>query len=296
MKRRNWLKNAGLAAGSALVTTRLESSHFDESKVALKVAHITDVHLTTEAIPRFQACLKEIIKKHKVDFFLNGGDSIMAADYADITRDRVTELWKAWDTAMLTVKDFEVYSCLGNHDMWWVAPSKEDEMYGKDYVVKRLGIENRYYSFDKNGWHFIVLDGNNSGTKLDDDQVQWLKKDLDALAPNTPTVLMSHYPALGVGPHFVGGMHGDFKELKTIFWKHNDKVKAFLSGHNHLDDYATYNGVQYCCNGAMSGFWWGEGDKESAGKGYYLETPPGYAILTLYKDGTFKNEYIPHTY
>ncbi|MHA7101526.1 metallophosphoesterase family protein [Roseivirga pacifica] len=296
MKRRNWLKQTGLAVGASAVAPMAVATTAHK-KVALKVAHITDVHITPDAVSRFQACLEEIVKKHRVDFFLNGGDSIMAADYSDITRDRVTELWAAWDEGIAGVKKkFEVHSCLGNHDMWWAAPNKSDKMYGKDYVVERLGISKRYYSFDKAGWHFVILDGNNDGTTLDAAQMEWLKADLDALAPNTPVVMMSHYPATGVGPHLVGGAHGDFKELKDLFWKHNDKVKAFLSGHNHLDDYAVYNGVQYCCNGAMSGFWWGEGDKESAGKGYYLETPPGYAILTLYADGTFENEYIPHTY
>jgi Icc protein len=46
----------------------------------------------------------------------------------------------------------------------------------------------------------------------------------------------------------------------------------------------------------MSGFWWGKGDAESAGVGYYLETPPGYAILSMYDDGSVENEYFPHTF
>jgi len=71
-------------------------------------------------------------------------------------------------------------------------------------------------------------------------------------------------------------------------------MRVCLSGHNHLSDTTIYNGVQYCCNGAMSGFWWGTGDKESAGTGYYEETPPGYAILKLYEDGRVENRYYPH--
>jgi len=44
----------------------------------------------------------------------------------------------------------------------------------------------------------------------------------------------------------------------------------------------------------MSGFWWEQGDKESVGIGYYQETPPGFAILKLFADGTVENEYYPH--
>ena len=44
----------------------------------------------------------------------------------------------------------------------------------------------------------------------------------------------------------------------------------------------------------MSGSWWGKGDKDSTGVGYYFETPPGFAILKLYKDGGFESEYYAH--
>ncbi|WP_316749361.1 hypothetical protein [Pedobacter gandavensis] len=73
-----------------------------------------------------------------------------------------------------------------------------------------------------------------------------------------------------------------------------DKKITCLSGHIHLLDAAEYNGVNYYCNGSLSGFWWEEGDKQSAGKGYYRETPPGDAILDLYEDGQVENKYIEH--
>ena len=64
--------------------------------------------------------------------------------------------------------------------MRWSAPNKSDKMYGKDYVVNQLKIPNRYYSFGKEGWHFIVLDSNNNGA-LDEKQRLWLEKDLEKL-------------------------------------------------------------------------------------------------------------------
>ena len=30
----------------------------------------------------------------------------------------------------------------------------------KERIIKKLNLENRYYSFSQNGWRFIVLDGN----------------------------------------------------------------------------------------------------------------------------------------
>lgn len=300
MKRRSLLKTIplaalGLAFGKAAeaATATIETSSAPKRKLVLTVAHITDVHIRQfeDATSRFEKCLQEI-KKLKVDFFLNGGDSIHAADYDNIKREQVIEQWAVWDKCISQISAYELHSCIGNHDTWWAAPSKEDEMYGKDYVVKRLKIPNRYYSFSKNGWHFIILDGNNKNTSLDEQQFKWLENELEQLAPNTPVLLMSHYPVLTVTNTWEGGQHGDHKELKKLFYKYKDKVKVCLSGHQHLLDRAWYNGVEYYCNGAMSGFWWGKGDEKSAQPYYYQETPPGYAIIKLYDDGTLENKYI----
>ncbi|WP_421940117.1 metallophosphoesterase family protein [Pedobacter sp.] len=299
MKRRSLLKAMGLSAGAAFTTglpALAIADRTNEKKPVLTVAHITDVHIREgdDAPERFKTCLKQIIQNHKPDFFLNGGDSINDASYDNVVREQVTKQWAIWDDCIKVIDKYELKSCIGNHDTWWKAPNQTDEMYGKPYAVKRLKIPNRYYSFSKNNWHFIILDGNNSKISLDEEQYKWLAQELKGLKPGTPTLLMSHYPILGTTQVLVGGGHSDCKKLKDLFYQHRDKVKICLSGHNHLSDDTSYNGVRYCCNGAMSGFWWGKGDAESAGPGYYLETPPGYAILKLYADGSLENEYFPH--
>ncbi|AOW10611.1 metallophosphoesterase family protein [Flavobacterium gilvum] len=301
MNRRELLKNLGLTVGTAALcgTTSVVSAteRSDKRKKVLRIAHITDVHIRPEenAPERFVKCLEEI-KKHKVDFFLNGGDTIFAADYGNITRERVNELWKVWNETTKTISNFEMHSCLGNHDMWWAAPNKEDSMYGKQYVVNQLKIPNRYYSFDKKGWHFIILDSNNKDATLDDEQRRWLEKDLQSIAVGTPVICLSHYPILGVCTHIEGGNHSDSKYISDLFYKNKDKKISCFSGHIHLLDSAEYNGVHYYCNGAVSGYWWEPGDKDSAGKSYYKQTPPGYAIIDLFDDGTVHNQYFPHTY
>lgn len=131
-------------------------------------------------------------------------------------------------------------------------------------------------------------------SSLDEEQYQWLEQTLEGIPPATPKLLLSHYPIFGATPILVGGNHSDNKRLKELFYKHKDKVKVCRSGHNHLYDETIYNDVVYCGNGAMSGYWWGKGDKESAGTGYYLETPQGYALLNFYEEGKVTNEYVPH--
>ncbi|RYF19693.1 MAG: metallophosphoesterase [Flavobacteriales bacterium] len=291
MKRRIFLQSSILLGGSALMQNAVATKENEASPV-LTIAHITDVHIkANDDIPeRAAKYLNIALAKEKVDLILNGGDAIFDASYDNVTREMVTAQWNVWDK-FVSNTDLEIYSCIGNHDPWWKAPSKTDDMYGLDYVAKRLKMPHRYYSFDKKGWHFIILDGNHEGTKLDGLQMEWLKTDLDKLAPNRPTLIMSHYPILSSTCAWSGGQHGDYKELKALFFKHRDKVKICLSGHQHLADEVSYNGISYFCNGSMSGFWWGEGDAESAGKYYYQETPPGYAIINLYADGSIKNKY-----
>ena len=263
-------------------------------KAVLRVAHVTDIHLP-EARPDIEKHVSGVFQQIaglKVDLLLNGGDTIMDASYDNVTKDKMLAQWAAWDRVTKTVEGFEMFSCIGNHDTWWASPDKSDPMYGKKYVTQRLKIPSRYYSVDRKGWHLIILDGNNEKTTLDPEQYDWLEADLAGLGPNTPVLLMSHFPMFGAGPLMVGGNHSDNAKLKSLFFRHKDKVRVMLSGHNHLYDKCTYNGVMYCCNGAMSGFWWGRGDKDSAAPGFYYETSPGYAILNLHADGTVENEYI----
>ncbi|WP_447640000.1 MULTISPECIES: metallophosphoesterase family protein [Chitinophagaceae] len=298
MDRRKIIKELGLSAGAFWIGKPLSvsASNREIARPVLTLAHITDVHISkdNDAPERFRKCLQWIIEKHKPDFFLNGGDAIMDASYDNVVREQVIAQWNIWDDCMRLIRPYETFACIGNHDIWWKAPSTQDSMYGKEYAAKRLNMPERYYSFTRKGWHFIALDGNNKDISLDEAQFHWLENDLATLPVGTPTLVMSHYPILGTTQVLVGGGHSDCKALKDLFYKYRDKVRICLSGHNHLSDNTIYNDVRYCCNGAMSGYWWGKGDKESAGEGYYLETPPGYAILKLYKDGKVENEYIQH--
>ncbi|GAA3577639.1 metallophosphoesterase family protein [Snuella lapsa] len=299
--RRSALKKIGVSLGamamSPIVLSQENTSNKNRKRL-LKIAHITDIHIRPEldAPNRFRQCMREI-KKHKVDFFLNGGDTIFAADYGDITRERVLEQWEIWNDLKSEFKGYEIHSCLGNHDMWWAAPDKSDAMYGKDYVVKNLNIPNRYYSFKKEGWYFLVLDSNNKNAgSLDEEQRVWLENELLNMPKGARVLVMTHYPILGVSTIPYGGNHTDSKYITKLFHKHKDKNIHCISGHMHLLDKAIYNNVNYYCNGSMSGFWWGDGDEESAGKCWYHETPPGYSIIELFDDGTLSNIYYPHSY
>lgn len=299
MKRRYFFKAFTAAAlylqGTAYDKTR--SPWGMAAKRPLRIAHMSDVHIRPDALGRFRQVLSQM-QHEKVDFILNGGDSVFAVNYNDITRERVYELWDAWDESLQSLSNnTPVYSCLGNHDMWWAAPDEDDRMYGKPYAVKRLGIPHRYYRFQKGKWNFIILDGNNNGVNLDEEQYAWLEHELESIAPGTPVLLMSHYPLLSTTTIWKKDFYAnDYQRLKKLFYTHRDKVKLYLGAHTHLLDKTVYNGVTYLGSGAVSGYWWGEGNEDSAGPGYMQETPPGYTILELFGDGSFTHDYHPHTY
>ena len=93
MKRRELITKAGLASAGAILTPaalHAAPKPGKKNKKSLRVAHITDVHIRPEynAPDRFKSCLQDV-KAHNVDFFLNGGDTIYAADYSHIKRERV---------------------------------------------------------------------------------------------------------------------------------------------------------------------------------------------------------------
>lgn len=315
MKRRTLLQQATLAAAGltaaavtgwpAEATARAaEALAGGRSKKTLTVAHITDVHIRPEsehkAMSRFAACLRQV-RQHRPDIILNGGDSVYAVDYDNITKDRVLELWNCWNDSIASIRDIPMFSVLGNHDMWW--KGKGDALYGKPGALKMLGLQNRYYSFDRGGWHFILLDSNHPETPgmLDDEQWAWFVSDVEQNSKNQPTLILSHYPLLSctgivdnkpdfIGPFKVGGGYNHLDIMKFIdVFNRNKQVKVCLSGHIHLLDRVRYNDVHYLCNGAVSGFWWEPGDD---GKSSYKQTGPGYSILHLYADGSFDHEYI----
>ena len=75
MKRRDLIKSLGVTAGTIALSSVAEASVAApvRKKKALKIAHITDVHIRPEhnAVARFKKCL-EMIKKDKVELILNG--------------------------------------------------------------------------------------------------------------------------------------------------------------------------------------------------------------------------------
>src|ERR1700744_3285834 len=296
MERRTALKNIG---GLLLVPALGNIS--TSKQPALRIAHLTDVHLKDQfdAPAKFVKCLHHVQQQTpKVDMILNGGDIVF-----DMNKENISTINNQWQLTHNVLKAecrLPVHYCLGNHDIWWNENDKGQALYDKQYSMDQLKLSKPYYSMEKGGWKFIMLDSVHldiDGTwyigKLGDEQFTWLENELKSTDAATPILIMSHIPILsatlmvddnaGTKWEILGGdMHTDTSKIVSLFYQHPN-VKLCLSGHVHLRDKVVYNNVTYICNGAVSGAWW-EGNKR--------ETAPGYGLIDLYSDGSFEEKYV----
>lgn len=300
MQRRSLLKNlGGLLVAPALPLTSFSAPA--RKKSALRIAHITDVHLKDkwDAPARFRRCLQHIHSQSpRVDLLLNGGDIVFDMNKENL--DTINAQWQLWHSTLKAESSLPIHYCLGNHDIWWNEDDKGQALYGKKYAMDQLQLSTPYYSFSQAGWKFIVLDSCHldiDGTwyigRLGDQQFAWLDNELKTTPANVPVCVLSHIPILTatnlVEDNIVnkwemtgGDMHTDTSRIIDLFYAHPN-VLLCLSGHIHLREKLVYNNVTYICDGAVSGAWW-EGNRR--------QTAPGYGLIDLYADGSFNEAYV----
>ncbi len=308
ISRRKLLKAAGWGAlGSAipLRNTLAQGNSKSGQEPVLRFVHLTDMHIKPGigAGEGVKKCIDHILENEApIDFFVNGGDVIM--DALGENEESVEAQWAVWRKIKSAYPELKFYHCIGNHDVWGAAPEGES-FPGKAWAMKEHALENPYYTFDINGWHFIVLDSTHQKeddswytAKLDSAQREWLEDTLIKIPADKPTLIISHIPILGATPFLDGDnarsgdwivpgawMHTDAKSLISLFHQHK-KVKICISGHIHILESLLYNDVHYHCSGAVSGNWWNDEP--------YEFTHKGYGLFELFKDGTHTFKYVKY--
>ncbi len=311
LDRRSFTALSGLAALGAAVGLPLRTARAAESPRgatrALRFAHFTDLHITPDrdSEPGMKKAF-ETAQADGIEMILTGGDLIM--DSFATKRAQVDREWALLHQLFAEHCKVSVEHCLGNHDiLGWCrskAEMKGDEPdFGYARALAELKLAERWRSFDRNGWHFIVLssvepDPNDECKylgRLNPEQRAWLEADL---ARNTlPTVVVSHIPIVTITPVIRGEnvrreretvvtgdyVHLDSNDIHALFRK-SGTVKLVLSGHTHLIDRCEADGVTYACSGAVCGGWW---------KPTKTYCDPCYALVDLMSDGSFKLEVKP---
>lgn len=303
--RRRFLAAAGSASAAAALAPTAARAHGGDRRGAVRILHFTDAHVTP-GIPRSEPLTKQALRTglgYRPDLVLQGGDAIYDALYA--SKESTLAQWAAHRRIYDRIRT-PVAHVVGNHDCWTGPGSSGDPLAGKVLTLQQLGLERGYYTRRLGGWKLIVLDsieltgGGGYVGRLGAEQMAWLERELAATPASTHIVIASHIPIQTALPFTDAslrrddgsflvpggwGVHSDLPELNALFTRHPN-VQLALSGHNHVRDDITYNTVRFGCGGSIAGNWWDEADPG------YRETPAGFAIVDLLRDGTAEIRYL----
>lgn len=274
--RRRFLSNGTLvlaaAAGFGLQKS-ITATNVSPS-ISLRIGLVTDLHhadkpaagsrFYRETITKLNSAAEEF-QKSGLDFVVEMGDLIDAADSVE------TEL-----SYLRTInREFSKLSSdrhyvLGNHCV---------DTLTKTEFLQEVGQKESYYSFDRAGFHFIVLDAcfRNDGvpygrknSKWNDANIppaelEWLREDLKST--KLRTIVFVHQRLDVTTDHGVNNC----VEVRDIL-KNSGHVLAVFQGHSHQNDLKDFDGIHYCTLVAMV-----EGSGREKG---------GASVLELHDDGT----------
>ncbi len=243
MKRRDFVIKA--LKGSVIASIPLSLSSFNLKNKKVEIGIVTDVHqdIIHDGFSRLSFFINAM-KKRSPDFIIQLGDFSLPREQNQPFIDK----WNSFNGPK--------YHVLGNHDM-------RDFGYKKEETMKWWEMEKRYYSFDYNNFHFIVLDGNDKNPRpwngynryIGSKQKLWLKDDLKKTLK--PTIVFSHQSL-----EAKGGVKNR-KEIRNILENSinksdHSKVVACLSGHHHTDYVKSINKIPYIQINSMSYKWVGD--------------------------------------
>lgn len=243
MQRRDFLKGlAGLSVAPLCGSTLLAQ---DGKVRPIRFGVIADVHqdIMHDAEERLQVFV-DAMREADVDFILQIGDFCVPKE----ANRNFLNIFKSFPGPQ--------YHVIGNHDT--------DGGYRREQTVEYYGMPDRFYSWDQQGFHFVVLDGNDRPADhqggypryMAQDQLEWLKQDIESTCK--PTLVFSHQ---SLERENQGGVQNG-ADVRAILEAENErvgfkKVLACFSGHHHRDYLRTIEGIHYPQINSASYYWVG---------------------------------------
>lgn len=274
LSRRAFVKNGVLTlAASSAVTIRSDASNSDTT---LRVGLMTDLHYADKSpagTRHYRETLGKLeeagqkLQQSDPAFVVELGDLIDAANSVDVEKRYLKTI-----NARFSEVCRERHYVLGNHCV---------DTLTKSEFLERVEQQKSYYSFDRSGYHFVVLDScfRNDGqpyerknfrwtdANVPQPELEWLTADL--AQTQKPVVVFAHQRL------DVRNNHGvkNNAEVRSIL-EQSGRVLAVFQGHSHRNDLKEINGIHYCTLRAMVE---GSGKKNS-----------GYSLLDLDTTGTIR--------
>jgi len=210
---------------------------------------------------------REQFQKHQLDFVVELGDLIDAADSVEVEQEFLARVHREF-----TSLPGDKHYVLGNHCVHTLTKAE---------FLGGVARHQSYYSFDAGGLHFIILDAcfrgdgqpygrNNSrwnDANLPEEQVAWLRADLQAAAGQA---IVFVHQRLDVRNDY--GVKNAAQVRQVL--EASGKVLAVFQGHSHKNDLHEIGGIHYCTLVAMVE---GSGAENN-----------GYSILDVFDQGTLR--------
>ena len=259
---------------SGRLAAALEAASPDDA--AVRFAMITDLHYADkdtagtrhyrETIAKLAQAGKQF-QAEKPDFLAALGDLIDAAKEVQTELGYLKRISQELDKIKLPK-----HYVLGNHCV---------DTLTKGEFLAGVGQAKSYYSFDKGGIHFVVLDAcfRSDGVpyqrknfewtdpNIEKREVEWLKQDL--AGTDKKTVVFVHQRLDVTGSYGIKNADQVRKVLED-----SGKVLAVFQGHSHENEHKLIGDIHYCTLVAMV-----EGSFEASN---------GFSIASVFADGTIR--------
>lgn len=255
-------RRAFLQNGSLLLTGLVASplSHFataaeSEQRGAVRIGLVTDLHYADkppagsrhyrETLTKLQEAVARF-GEDQPDFVVFHGDLIDSGKSLEQEKRHLQTIVKA-----ISAIPFPKHYVLGNHCV---------DQLTKTEFLQGVGQKESYFSFDRGGNHFIVLDScfKSDGTpygrhnfkwtdaNVPAPELKWLEADLEQT--KLPTIIFAHQPLdlKDTDAHAVKNSSEVRKVLEA-----SGKVTAVFQGHSHRNHYTEIGGIHYCTMVAM---------------------------------------------
>jgi 3',5'-cyclic AMP phosphodiesterase CpdA len=227
-------KELNLWAASGSFTTANPAS------TSLEFLHLSDPQGWEEShYVNYTSLLENATKESKASFIALTGD-IVNNDWAGYAP--TLQQWKwALDTPYSILKNYPLAPVAGNHE---AANNDFASRFALATPESDKGLTGDYYSFDYGPAHFTAINTNDTtktdpATGLGDDQLSWIKTDLEASKAKKWKIVLLHKGLFDAGAH-CSNLAGDNdydiplirQQLAPLFTQYS--IDLVLQGHDHL--------------------------------------------------------------